>query len=52
MQLRPPVIPLDVIMPGEDGYTCCYSMKTDPALRGIPIIFMTARLRPERICRR
>lgn len=41
-QIRPSLILLDVMMPGEDGYSVCRSMKSEPALRDIPIIFTTA----------
>jgi CheY-like chemotaxis protein len=34
---------LDVMMPGQDGYELCASMKADPRLRDIPVIFVSAR---------
>lgn len=40
---RPDIILLDVLMPGEDGFTVCRRLKADPALCDIPVIFLTAR---------
>ncbi len=39
---RPDLILLDIIMPGMDGYEVCKRLKTDPATRNIPIVFLTA----------
>jgi diguanylate cyclase (GGDEF)-like protein len=38
----PDLILLDVIMPDMDGYEVCRTLKTDPILRNVPIIFITA----------
>lgn len=38
----PDLIILDVIMPDMDGYEVCRALKTDPVMRNIPIIFITA----------
>lgn len=38
----PDLILLDVIMPEMDGYEVCRKLKADPALRNVPIIFITA----------
>lgn len=39
---RVDLILLDVMMPGEDGYTFCRRIKLDEHLREIPVIFLTA----------
>lgn len=38
----PDMILLDVMMPGMDGYEFCSLIKQTPALKNIPIIFITA----------
>jgi len=38
----PDLILLDVMMPEMDGYETCRQFKADPALAGIPIIFLSA----------
>jgi putative two-component system response regulator len=38
----PDMILLDIMMPGMDGYEVCRRLKADPALRDIPIMFITA----------
>lgn len=38
----PDLILLDVVMPHMDGYETCRQIKLNPAIKDIPIIFMTA----------
>ncbi len=45
--VMPHVILLDIMMPGMDGYEVCRSLKNDPVLKDIPVIFITAMDRAE-----
>jgi signal transduction histidine kinase len=45
-QALPDIILLDVIMPKMDGFEVCRRLKSVPALRDIPVIFMTALSEP------
>jgi len=38
----PDVVLLDVMMPDMDGYEVCSRLKADPALRHVPVIFLSA----------
>jgi signal transduction histidine kinase len=38
----PDLILLDITMPGMDGYEVCAALKADPALKDIPVIFISA----------
>jgi diguanylate cyclase (GGDEF)-like protein len=38
---QPDLILLDVIMPDMDGYAVCRALKSEPATREIPVIFVT-----------
>lgn len=40
---RPDVVLLDIEMPGLDGYQVLASVKAAPALRDIPVVFLTSR---------
>lgn len=39
---RPDLILLDILMPGWDGYETCRRLKSSPATRAIPVIFLSA----------
>lgn len=42
-QANPPdLVLLDIVMPGMDGFEVCTQLKTNPATRNIPVIFVTA----------
>ena len=41
-QEHPDLIVLDVMMPDKDGYAVCKELKTDSALRTIPVLLLTA----------
>lgn len=38
----PDLIMLDIVMPEMDGYEVCRALKSDPLLKDIPVIFITA----------
>lgn len=41
--LRPPdLVLLDIMMPGMDGYEVCRHMQEEEALRGVPVLFLSA----------
>jgi CheY-like chemotaxis protein len=45
-EARPDAILLDVMMPGMDGPSTLERMRTEPELKAIPVIFLTAKARP------
>jgi DNA-binding response OmpR family regulator len=47
----PSVVILDIIMPEMDGIEVCRQIRADPFLGKIPILFLTAKGRPEDIVR-
>jgi CheY-like chemotaxis protein len=55
LQLLPGFMPdlvlLDVMMPGLDGPATLASMRSDPTLRDIPVVFMTAKALPQEVDR-
>lgn len=48
---KPDLILLDIQMPEMDGYHTCETIKSDPQMHDIPVIFLTARHDPEDIVR-
>ena len=46
-QINPDLVILDIIMPDMDGYTVCRNMRADPELAHIPILFLTAKVKPQ-----
>ena len=46
-EVMPDLILLDIMMPGIDGLETCRILKADPALKQIPVIFITALGEPE-----
>jgi two-component system, OmpR family, alkaline phosphatase synthesis response regulator PhoP len=46
-QTKPDVAVLDVMMPGLPGDHVAQAMREDPALRDIPVIFLTALVRKQ-----
>jgi len=43
----PDLVILDIIMPGMDGYTVCREMRADAVLEGVPVLFLTAKIKDE-----
>lgn len=48
-EFRPDLILLDVVMPDADGGDVVSRLKTDPRLRNIPVIFLTATVRKSEV---
>ncbi len=42
-RVQPDVIILDVMLPGLDGFSVCRELRSDPVLRDVPVVFLTAR---------
>ncbi len=45
----PDLVILDIIMPGMNGYEVCNTMRSDPQLAEVPILFLTAKIKDEDI---
>ncbi len=43
---KPDLVLLDIVMPGVDGAEVAEKMQDDPVLKDIPIVFLTALVRP------
>jgi CheY-like chemotaxis protein len=43
---KPDVVLLDIVMPDIDGAEVAEKMKGDPALKNVPVVFLTALVRP------
>ena len=48
---KPDLILLDIVMPAGGGYSVFTQLKTSPKTRSIPVIFLTAKDRPEDVAR-
>lgn len=46
-QSPPHLVILDIVMPDMDGYQVCRAMRADPLLNHVPILFLTARVKPQ-----
>ena len=46
-QDRPDLVILDIIMPHMDGYEVCRKMRLDPRLKSVPVLFLTAKVKPQ-----
>jgi two-component system OmpR family response regulator len=48
-EFKPDLILLDVMMPGMDGGDVAAQFKSDPTMRGIPIVYLTAIVSGEEV---
>jgi CheY-like chemotaxis protein len=47
----PDVILLDVMMPGMDGYAVCQLVRSNPAVRHVPVVMLSGKADPESVAR-
>src|SRR5512134_3558664 len=40
-EARPDLVLADIAMPGKDGYQVCEAIKSDPALRHVPVLLLS-----------
>ena len=45
-QARPELVIADGLMPGRSGYDLCAAIKSDPALRSVPVYILTSSQNP------
>ncbi|MES1209430.1 MAG: response regulator [Pseudomonadota bacterium] len=45
-QSRPDLVIADAVMPGRSGYDLCAAIKSDPALRGVPVYILASTQNP------
>ncbi|MBC8132823.1 MAG: response regulator, partial [Deltaproteobacteria bacterium] len=45
-QARPELVIADAVMPGRSGYDLCSAIKSDPALRGVPVYILASSQNP------
>jgi CheY-like chemotaxis protein len=50
-QFKPDAVILDILMPDMDGSSVATAIREDPDIRHIPIIFVTAVVRPKEVPR-
>ncbi|MBC6491108.1 response regulator transcription factor [Flavihumibacter stibioxidans] len=48
-QAHPDLVLLDIMMPDVDGYAICRHIKTDPVLKDIIVVFLSAKTREKDI---
>ncbi len=44
---RPRLVCLDLMLPGVSGYELCEKIRSDPSLRGVPVLAVSARTHPQ-----